>query len=35
MRECPIGYVTTDGVPWTEIDFPEDVERARRMLSER
>jgi len=35
MRECRIGYVTTDGVPWTEIDFPEDVERARRMLSAR
>jgi choline kinase len=32
MRKCPIGYVTTDGMPWTEIDFAEDVERARRML---
>jgi choline kinase len=32
MRKCPIGYLTTDGTPWTEIDFAEDVERARRML---
>ena len=28
MRECRIGYVTTDGLSWTEIDFPEDYERA-------
>jgi choline kinase len=33
MRECRIGYVTTDGLPWTEIDFPEDVARARQLVS--
>jgi choline kinase len=32
MRSCRVGYVTTDAAPWTEIDFPADVERARRML---
>jgi choline kinase len=32
MRECEIGYVTAEDLPWTEIDFPEDVERARELL---
>jgi choline kinase len=30
MRRCAIGYERIDGVPWIEIDFPEDVERAER-----
>lgn len=34
MRECEIGYVTADGFPWLEIDFPEDVERAQALLRE-
>jgi len=27
-REWPIRAITTDGLPWTEIDFPEDLDRA-------
>jgi choline kinase len=34
MRECEIGYVTADDLPWLEIDFPEDVERAQALLRE-
>lgn len=34
MRECEIGYVTADDLPWLEIDFPEDVERAQALLQE-
>lgn len=34
MRACEIGYVTADDLPWLEIDFPEDVERARQLLEE-
>jgi choline kinase len=34
MRECEIGYVTADDLLWLEIDFPEDVERARQLLQE-
>lgn len=34
MRECVIGYETVDDLPWLEIDFPEDVERARELLNE-
>lgn len=34
MRQCEIGYVTADDLPWLEIDFPEDVERARALLRE-
>jgi choline kinase len=33
MRSCPIGYELADAFPWMEIDFPEDVEQARGMLS--
>lgn len=29
MREVFVGFETTTGLPWLEIDFPEDVERAR------
>lgn len=32
MRECMIRYERTDGFPWIEIDFPQDLERARQML---
>lgn len=32
MRECTIGYELADDFDWIEIDFPEDVERARRLL---
>jgi choline kinase len=31
-REWPLRAVMTDGLPWTEIDFPEDLERARAMV---
>jgi len=31
-QEWPIRAITTDGLPWTEIDFPEDLERASAML---
>ncbi|MGV3720934.1 MAG: NTP transferase domain-containing protein [Actinomycetota bacterium] len=34
MRECVIGYVTAEDLPWLEIDFPEDVDRARALLQE-
>lgn len=34
MRECRIGYEVVDDLPWLEIDFPEDVERARGLLKE-
>ena len=33
MKEVYIGYETVDGMPWTEIDFPEDLERAREIFS--
>lgn len=32
-QEWPLRAITTDGIPWTEIDFPEDLERARLMAS--
>lgn len=32
-REWPLRAVATDGVPWTELDFPEDLERARRVIA--
>jgi choline kinase len=32
MRECVIGYERADDFDWLEIDFPEDVEAARRLL---
>jgi choline kinase len=32
MREVPIGYERVDDLPWLEIDFPDDVARAREML---
>lgn len=28
-RRCEVGYERVDDLPWTEIDFPADVERAR------
>ncbi|MFN3651160.1 MAG: NTP transferase domain-containing protein [Armatimonadota bacterium] len=33
MRECVIGFETADDFPWLEIDFPEDVERARELVA--
>jgi len=30
LARVDVGFERVDGVPWTEIDFPEDVERARR-----
>lgn len=32
MRECVIGYELADDFDWIEIDFPEDVAQARRLL---
>ena len=32
-REWPVAAVATDGLPWTEIDFPSDLERARQLMS--
>ncbi|GIW42236.1 MAG: hypothetical protein KatS3mg076_2813 [Candidatus Binatia bacterium] len=29
LRAVPVGYERVDDLPWTEIDFPEDVRRAR------
>jgi len=34
MRERVIRYEQTDGFSWIEIDFPADLERARRMVEE-
>lgn len=31
-RRIPLRAVSTDGLPWIEIDFPEDLERARRVV---
>ena len=33
MKEAPIGYETVGDLPWTEIDFPEDLEHAREIFS--
>jgi L-glutamine-phosphate cytidylyltransferase len=33
-QEWPLRAIATDGLPWTEIDFPEDLERARQMVSQ-
>jgi choline kinase len=30
LARMPVGYERVDGMPWTEIDFPEDVVRAER-----
>ena len=30
MARVPVGFERVDGMPWTEIDFPEDIERAER-----
>jgi choline kinase len=27
VRKVPVGWVAVDGLPWTEIDFPEDWRR--------
>ena len=32
-QEWPLRAIATDGLPWTEIDFPEDLERARQMVT--
>ena len=32
-REWPLCAVSTHGIPWTEIDFPEDLERAEREIA--
>ena len=32
-REWPLHVVATDGLPWIEIDYPEDLERARRDIA--
>jgi len=31
-QEWPLRVVTTDGLPWTEIDFPEDLARAQALI---
>lgn len=30
---CHVGYETTDGLPWIEIDFPEDVKNAEEIVT--
>ena len=30
LARVPVGFERVDGMPWTEIDFPEDIERAER-----
>lgn len=32
-REGPLRAVTTAGLPWTELDFPEDLDRAQRVIA--
>jgi choline kinase len=32
LAQIPVGYERVDGMPWTEIDFPEDVGRAETMI---
>lgn len=32
-QQRPLHAVSTDGLPWTEIDFPEDLDRARRVIA--
>src|SRR5262245_10802486 len=32
-QEWPLRAVATDGLPWTEIDFPRDLERARQVIA--
>jgi len=32
-QEWPLRAVAADGLAWTEIDFPEDLERARQMVA--
>jgi choline kinase len=32
LARVPVGYERVDGMPWTEIDFPEDVTRAAREI---
>ena len=32
-REWPLAAVSTHGIPWTEIDFPEDLARAEQVLA--
>lgn len=32
-RQWPLWAVSTDGVPWIELDFPEDLDRARRVIA--
>ena len=32
FRETPVGFEKIGGLPWIEIDFPEDVERAQREI---
>jgi choline kinase len=31
-QEWPLRAIATDGIPWTEIDFPEDLERAQQLV---
>jgi choline kinase len=32
FRDVKVGYEVIGGLPWTEIDFPEDVEKAEREI---
>ncbi|MBI2186020.1 MAG: phosphocholine cytidylyltransferase family protein [Acidobacteria bacterium] len=32
-REWPLRAVTTDSAPWIELDFPDDLDRARRLIA--
>ncbi len=34
LEQTPVGFERVDDLAWTEIDFPEDLERARLMASE-
>ncbi|MGR3218683.1 MAG: phosphocholine cytidylyltransferase family protein [Candidatus Anammoxibacter sp.] len=35
FKYCNIGYETVDGLPWIEIDFPEDVKKAEEIMQSR
>ena len=32
VKRCPMHYIYTDGLPWIEIDFPEDLDKARNQV---
>lgn len=32
LNDCNVGYETVNGLPWIEIDFPEDVQKAENLI---